>query len=846
MRGRIGRTGYEHGDCHNGNYTQLPRLYRPCPFVFQRVDLLKENRLYSRFSITLHSALPRYISDVYPIYRHGHHVSPGFPWYLFEIMTSPHSNRPAEHGALPTTTNTDSPPAPDAASTPSHAIPQQENALLSRVVQHLRDQQSQTEDSQSYDQDLLSLRDQVAEARLEDVPALLAEMERVAGLSQKRNEKKNSVVDLHNPYFAHLAMRETDSTGTRNREVLIGRTTYINANANVRIVDWRHAPVSQLYYRYAEGDNYEENFGGREVEGELLVRRTITIHRGELLRIGTPQGTFVRGQGGEYRLIAPRNVDLSGGQGKALRPAEAKSRGKLGVGADGHQRVDRHLPEISALLDERQFDLISRSDSGIVVIQGAAGSGKTTIGLHRLAFLNYQNPSRFAGERMMVITTSEGLVAYTSDVLPSLGVEKVQVSTFASWAKRMRRIHFPWLATVPLSEDTPTSVTRLKKHPALLRELEKRANAAANDDKLQRDPHTPVTLWAELLTDENAVRKAFSDHAASTDAPSLDESELSEALWWCNDRCSAVAQVRAEQLAAKRHSQEDDDEVRGDVGVDGVAMVDEMLTLDTEDEALLLRAHQLSRGPLRKGRETIELEHLFVDEAQDFSVTELAVLIDLTTSQKSVTLAGDTSQRLVMDNHFRGWKALFQDLGMDGVEIEPLKIAYRSTREILDLAKDLLGPMADVLPSLAPRTGAPVEMFITPGPGVAVAQLGAALRALALREPRATVGILARYSDQAEIYYKGLARAEIPNLHRIREHNFRFLPGVDVTEIRQVKGLEYDYVIVVDANASTFPNDLESRHLLHVAATRAAHQLWIVCTATPSPLLPSWLVDNAL
>ena len=65
--------------------------------------------------------------------------------------------------------------------------------------------------------------------------------------------------------------------------------------------------------------------------------------------------------------------------------------------------------------------------------------------------------------------------------------------------------------------------------------------------------------------------------------------------------------------------------------------------------------------------------------------------------------------------------------------------------------------------------------------------------------------------------------------------------GVEVTEIRQVKGLEYDYVVIVDVNASTFPVEDEARYLLHIAATRAAHQLWIVSTGTKSQLLPDWL-----
>src|SRR4029077_8300056 len=119
----------------------------------------------------------------------------------------------------------------------------------------------------------------------------------------------------------------------------------------------------------------------------------------------------------------------SGGQGSAVRPEDAArgARGAaLGAGAAGRggfrAREDRHLPEIAALLDPRQFDLISRPESGIVVIQGGAGSGKTTIGVHRMAFLAYNARHRFVPDRMLVIVGSPALRAYISEILPALGI----------------------------------------------------------------------------------------------------------------------------------------------------------------------------------------------------------------------------------------------------------------------------------------------------------------------------------------------------------------------------------------------------------------------------------------
>ncbi|MEJ7735208.1 MAG: ATP-binding domain-containing protein, partial [Polyangiaceae bacterium] len=140
-------------------------------------------------------------------------------------------------------------------------------------------------------------------------------------------------------------------------------------------------------------------------------------------------------------------------------------------------------------------------------------------------------------------------------------------------------------------------------------------------------------------------------------------------------------------------------------------------------------------------------------------------------------------------------------------------------------------------------TGAPVEHHHFPSQGAAVGFLADAIRPLFAREPRATLAILARHPEQADVYWQALSMAEIPHLRRVRAYDFAFKPGVELTEIRQVKGLEFDYVVVVDVNSSSFPEDDESRHLLHIAATRAAHQLWLVSTSEPSRLIPQRLRD---
>ncbi len=226
------------------------------------------------------------------------------------------------------------------------------------------------------------------------------------------------------------------------------------------------------------------------------------------------------------------------------------------------------------------------------------------------------------------------------------------------------------------------------------------------------------------------------------------------------------------------------------------------------------------------------------------SPVETAVVLNTVSRGQSVTLAGDVAQRLHMDNGFTSWQSLLGELGLAHVQVEPLKLSYRSTAEILDFAAAVLGPLASPDAPAATRSGVPVELFAFAHGGEAVAFLSEALRDLMHSEPRASVAVISRHPEQADLYFRGLKTGEVPYLRRVADQDFVFRPGVDVTDVRQVKGLEFDYVILVEVSEASYPIDDEARHLLHIAATRAAHQLWVLCSGRPSQLLPEALRDR--
>jgi DNA helicase-2/ATP-dependent DNA helicase PcrA len=770
-------------------------------------------------------------------------------------------------------------------------IVQEEKQLLTVVLRKLdaggpRKVRIQVDDASA----LIELRDALAEAKPEDQGSILEQMHRIEALSRQRGKGDTPPVDRKSPYFGHLRLEEND----KRRDVLIGARSFVEPGGGVQIVDWRNAPVSRLFYRYEEGDAYEERLGDRLVEGEVLARRTVAIVDGELRRVASPQGTFSRDlRTGAWREIATRQARLQiardgsaaavvGGRAPAAAPATPATpatRGKLGLDENGARRPDRHLPAIAALIDPRQFELITQPASGLIAVQGSAGSGKTTIGLHRIAYLAFADPRRFRPAKMLVIVYQRALAAYVSRVLPSLDVDGVPVMTFGAWAESARRAAFP-LLDFELTEDTPPVVMRAKAHGAFLRIIDDRQatladwcrarlaadlgdkaeaaavlafwdgtsgpidlrvtalaqwvrdaaslepatrNAVENAGRALRARTRDVTAeWAALLTDRASLGAGFERHAPGVFSPG----QLDDLHRWCVERERLRAAGTGPRIAASDGGE------------------DERYALDAEDEALLLRIYQRQRGRIPEAagsKATLAYEHLMVDEVQDFSPLELAVLLDTTSAQRSVTLAGDTAQAIAPEHGFSDWAALLDFLEIAHERVEPLRVSYRSTREIVDAAEHVLGPLMGDIRPVAPRAGAPVESWAFASAGESAEFLSHALKELLRAEPEASVALLARHPEQARLYYEALTNAEVPHLRLVDDQDFSFTAGIDVTDVRQSKGLEFDIVILLEVNDTSYPVSDDARRLLHVAMTRAAHQLWVTHTGAPSRLLPETL-----
>src|SRR5436309_1071273 len=600
------------------------------------------------------------------------------------------------------------------------------------------------------------------ETRADDRAALLQQWDRHSALLRHlRGASRPEAVDAGSPYFAHMRLAEDGG----EQDVLLGKTTRLLPG--LPIVDWRNAPISRLFYAYRQGEAFEEEIAGRPRTGVLRARRTVTIRDRALHRVAAPEGVF------------------------QADPSEPGVR----------RRADKHLPDIVGLIDPAQFELVSRPSAGFLLIRGTAGSGKTTVALHRIAFLAYHDAG-IDSPATLVVVFSPALRDYVSHVLPALGVTRVQVRTFHEWASEVCARLFPRLPR-RIRDYTPAVVSRLKLHPALGVALAEQVGRV--DGPPTADP--AVDDWASVL-----CQRAFLEDVLAREAPgAFSPEQIARATAWNLERHEELLAWRGREAGAEA-------------------------ALDEEDEALLLRAWQLRGGPLSgAGGRPLRYRHVAVDEVQDFSPLEIQVLLGCLDERRSITLAGDTQQHIVEEGGFTSWTEFLAGLGPEGTEMNTLRVSYRCSRQVAEFATGLLGDLGEE-PTAPPtvRSGPPVELFRFTDHGACVAFLADALGELVAHEPLASVAILTPSRELSALYYRGLGAGEVPRLRQVEAQNFTFAPGVEVTEIEQAKGLEFDYVVLVEVSTTHFPDAPAARRRLHVGATRAVHQLWLTSVGTPA------------
>ena len=226
-------------------------------------------------------------------------------------------------------------------------------------------------------------------------------------LDIRKNSDKALYELIQEPYFGRVCTKEEDGSEV---SFMIGKKSNIEAG----IVDWRNGPIAGLFFNYKQEEEFDEVINQRERSGHIQLRRSYRVENGQLVQIDTPEGVFRRSEAGWEKLDVEDEI-------AAHRSRAAGS-------------TEKRLPSILSLITKEQFELITSDPERPVIIQGSAGSGKTTVALHRLAWLLHEKNSFAKAQNTRVVVMNKSLQIYVSATLPSMGIDGVQASTFNSWA----------------------------------------------------------------------------------------------------------------------------------------------------------------------------------------------------------------------------------------------------------------------------------------------------------------------------------------------------------------------------------------------------------------------------
>lgn len=269
----------------------------------------------------------------------------------------------------------------------------------------------------------------VAETREEEKQAILSDESVAHGLAKLRLEEANALAHLvEQPYFARVITKE----GARTIEFRLGLASF----PDQRIIDWRKGPISRLYYDYNEGEEFDEEIQGQERHGVIALKRGFRGQEGELSGIEMKDRSYVRSRGQWHHQKKNQGAEFSLKDREKIREflknADTASYSRL-EGDSGY------LPQILSLLTPEQFALISNDTESPLVIQGAAGTGKTTVALHRLAWLLFEGREGPKAKETLIIVYNHALAQYIKFVLPSLGINDVRIATFQEWQADQKR-----------------------------------------------------------------------------------------------------------------------------------------------------------------------------------------------------------------------------------------------------------------------------------------------------------------------------------------------------------------------------------------------------------------------
>ena len=627
--------------------------------------------------------------------------------------------------------------------------------------------------------------------------------EALVELSQYMNPVTDKIVDyeeeehrilllenmIKSPYFARIDFKFDDEEECE--KIYIGRSSLRkNSYQEMYVYDWR-SPIASIFYRFMKGEAFYDAPCGR-VTGELKLKRQYEIKNGVL------------------KYFFDTDVQIVD---EFLRQLLS-------------QNTTAKMKAIVETIQQEQDAVIRDMENDLLMVQGVAGSGKTSVALHRIAYLLYHDRQNLKSSNILILSPNGVFSDYISHILPELGEENIKEMSFDLFAYKQLR------DTVSDCEDRYDEIERRIRFP-------QKASLAEEKQSMEF-----INLMERYLVELEDRLMNFRDVEYNGFVKT--ESEIIELFYFkfqdfpLLSRMDAVADYFIDEVETLRNRDLADDEkdlirekfmklyVTGDLyviysqflkenGYKGLPRVSyEKRKLKYEDVYPVL--YLKYRLQSQQGRSNIK--HLVVDEMQDYSRLQYEILQRIFSCK--MTILGDRAQTMD-DKQQDVLKFLPKIFGRDIHKIIMNK-SYRNTIEIASYANQLAG-IEDM--ELFERHGAPVEEKIFADVSHAAEKIAETLKLG--EEEYETAAVVLRTEKEAEHMWlllkeilgeKGFDIKE--RLSYLDRNSTSFKKGLTVTTFYLAKGLEFDQVFAVFPQKDQTPLVRQARY---IAATRALHEL---------------------
>lgn len=595
------------------------------------------------------------------------------------------------------------------------------------------------------------------------------------------------------PYFGRIDFQTDGSVWI----CYIGLANLMDSDSTeILVQDWR-APSSSMYYNYELGPASFHAPAG-EIKGEI---------------VGKYQYKIV---GGEMQYMFDSSLTI---QDEILQKELSSN-------------ASDRMKNIIATIQKEQNQIIRSNGFKTLIVQGAAGSGKTSIALHRVAFLLYQYKESLKSNNILIISPSRIFSAYIAGVLPELGEESIVEMSMADIAEKELGPQFKLESRFDYMDHC------LQGDESLSEEIVESIRFKASDKIVERMDDYITKRAAEIY-----VPQSFSIVAAE-----ITESKLSELYYeqyaryapleriklirdFVRERISNLVGNKTVKNELRKQIEQELDTYQkygslleeynlflADLNRQGYPAGDSVSGVVAFEDVfpLLLFKFKFAGKPDYRF-----VKHLLVDEMQDYTPVQYEILNMMFTCPK--TILGDIDQTVDPYTNIGSNTVLTNLYGADSVYLE-LNTSYRSTYEIAETAKSILGEQKFC--AVARHGDKPCLMECRDGTHQTQA-IAEDIYAL-LEKGYASIALICKTKDEAVELWNQLK--EHIDIRLLINPDDTYDSGKVITTCYVSKGLEFDCVIVPNCNSANFsaPN---GRKPLYVAATRALHQLHFYCLA---------------